>query len=110
MGNDINPDAQDSLTKYLLLLSSIQLNTFVRFYFIFYFYIFLVFKLCFEIILDSQEVTKLVQRGLEYPSPSFLQWLPHTQLECAVEMRNFILVHCICICAYMSFYYMWRLV
>lgn len=37
MGNDINPDAQDSPTKYLLLLSSIQLNTFVRFYFIFYF-------------------------------------------------------------------------
>ena len=29
----------------------------------------------FEIIIDSQEVTKMEQKDLMYPLPSFLQWL-----------------------------------
>lgn len=109
MGDNINPDAQDGPRIYLLSLSSIQFNIFVRFYFFLFIY-FLIFKLFFEIILDSQEVMKLVQKGPEYPSLVFLQWLQHIQLEYNIKMRNFILVQCMCIYVYMSFYYMWRLV
>lgn len=64
------------------------------------------FLFLFEIIVDSEEVTRVEQEDPMYPSPSFSHWLHLMNLKCNTKHRKLGLVHW----AYSSvpFYYIWK--